>query len=280
MLGLLAFASFDSEVISAVMGITVTDVHHQLGELVNNGILSRSNQRYIVTHALIHTYARRQIQCSTAVAEKLATYYGVLVNKQKANGVEGFALLDAERLHIVATLTACIEHGAFSVCQDLALSTEPYLDIRGHSVERIKTLQTGLSAAIKLNELEMKGRFSHLLGIAYRGVGELDRAIEYHQEALSVFRKIRDLKAEGAVLNNLGNAYGDMGDREQERKYHDQALAVFRDIGDRHSEGDALGNLGIVCWELNDLKRAKEYLVQALTIFRETRDKREPSHIL
>jgi len=47
-------------------------------------------------------------------------------------------------------------------------------------------------------------------------------------------------------LGNLGNAYRDLGQVERAIEYHWQGLAISREIGDRRGEGFHAWNLGLL----------------------------------
>jgi len=44
----------------------------------------------------------------------------------------------------------------------------------------------------------------------------------------------------------FGNAYADLGDVRKAIEFHEQYLSIAREIGDRLGEGNALGNLGLL----------------------------------
>ena len=50
------------------------------------------------------------------------------------------------------------------------------------------------------------------LGIAYAELGEMSRAIEYHEQVLAIDREIGDRRSEAQVLGNLGNADAGLGE--------------------------------------------------------------------
>jgi tetratricopeptide (TPR) repeat protein len=111
------------------------------------------------------------------------------------------------------------------------------------------------------------------LGNAYHDLGQVERAIEYLEQALAIARDIGDRSLEGNQLGNLGNAYKDMGQVKRAIEYLEQALAIAREIGDRSSEGNQLGNLGIAYHALGQVERTIEHLEQALAIARDIGDR-------
>ena len=77
-------------------------------------------------------------------------------------------------------------------------------------------------------------------------------------------------------------AYADLGEVERAIEYHEQALKISRDIQDRQGEGNALGNLGVAYADLGEVERAIEYFEQALrsiVISKTDRERAMPSAI-
>jgi tetratricopeptide (TPR) repeat protein len=111
------------------------------------------------------------------------------------------------------------------------------------------------------------------LGNAYHELEQMERAIEYHEQALAIAREIGDWHGEGDDLGNLGNAYQDLGQLERAAEYHKLALAIHCEIGDRGGEGLDLGNLGHAYYHLGQVKHAIGYYKQALDLAREIGDR-------
>ena len=70
------------------------------------------------------------------------------------------------------------------------------------------------------------------LGLAYRDLGQVEKAIEYYEKALVIAREIGDRRGEGADLGNLGNAYRNLGQVEKAIEYYEQSLMIGREIRD------------------------------------------------
>ncbi len=68
------------------------------------------------------------------------------------------------------------------------------------------------------------------MGLAYRDLGQVEKAIEYYQQALSIDQEIGYRQGEGADLGSLGLAYRDLGQVEKARKYLEEALMIFEAI--------------------------------------------------
>jgi CHAT domain-containing protein/Flp pilus assembly protein TadD len=110
-------------------------------------------------------------------------------------------------------------------------------------------------------------------GIAYKNLGNYQRAIEFHEQYLAIARELGDLRGEGNTLANLGNVYHNLGNYRQAITYHEQSLAIFREIDDRGAEGSVLGNLGLAYDNLGDHRQAVAYHEQSLAISREIKDR-------
>ena len=270
--GLLALASFDREVIAAAL--PEVNARWALGELIRYGLLLRPQERYEISHALIHTYARRRLAAPGEVVERVAGYYTELSEQQSQLGPKGYARLDGERAHIMTVLTRCVEREQWEAGQSLVWGVTNYLHIQGHWLDWVKMLELGLRAVRGLNHRRDEGALLGNLGIAYSDLGQVEQAIAYHQQALDIAREIGDRQSEGNQLGNLGIAYHALGQVKQAIAYHQQALEISREIGDRQNEGFWLGNLGNAYRDLGQVKQAIDYYQQALEISREIGDRR------
>jgi ATP/maltotriose-dependent transcriptional regulator MalT len=114
-----------------------------------------------------------------------------------------------------------------------------------------------------LGSLKTHGAVLGNLGSAYYSLGQVEKAIEYYEDALVVAREIGDRRGEGNHLGNLGSAYYSLGQVEKAIEYHEDALAIAKDIRDRRGEGIRLGNLGNAYYSLGQVEKAIEYYEDA-----------------
>jgi len=154
------------------------------------------------------------------------------------------------------------------------------LDLRLPPRDRIPILEAAAAAAREIGDRRAEGVHLGNLGNAYRALGEVRRAIEYHEQALVISREIGNRRGEGTDLRGLGLAYANLGEARRAIEYHEQALEIDREIGDRRREGADLGNLGNAYSDLGETRRAIEYCEQALTIARQIGDRRAQGAIL
>ncbi|TAD79089.1 MAG: tetratricopeptide repeat protein [Oscillatoriales cyanobacterium] len=86
------------------------------------------------------------------------------------------------------------------------------------------------------------------LGLAYRSLGQYQRAIDLYEQSLAIAREIGDRKGEANSLGNLGNAYYSLGQVQRAIGLHEQSLAIAREIGDRQGAAASLQALAI-CYQ-------------------------------
>jgi tetratricopeptide (TPR) repeat protein len=112
-----------------------------------------------------------------------------------------------------------------------------------------------------------------ILGIAYRNLGDFNKAIEYHAQHLAIAKEVGDRAGEGKAYGNLGNAYQSQGDYAKAIEYHTLHLAIAKEVGDRAGEGRAYANLGIAYDAQGDFNKAIEYHTMDLAIAKEVGDR-------
>jgi tetratricopeptide (TPR) repeat protein len=276
--GTLALAPFAREAVAAALEVSPRETGRALGELVAYGLLMRDDARYQASHALVRTYARRRLAPPAEVIDRLTDYYVVLAEEQSALGLPGYAVLDAERPHLMALLKGCLEREAWDQARALAWAVgnhEGYLDMQGHWTERITALEAGLTAAqASPDGRSDEGAFLGNLGNAHLSKGQTDRAVSYYEQALAIAREVGDRRREGAWLGNLGAVHYSLGQATQAVEYFEGALVIAREMDDRRNEGNFLGNLGLAYSDLGQVARAVEYHEEALAVARKIGDRR------
>lgn len=272
--GVLALEPFESQLVAVALDIEPYKADRSLGELVNYGIMSRPDARYLVVHALLHTYARERLDPAREMLNCLAEYYASFAQEQSKLGLAGYASLDLQRSHILAVQSACLAKSEWEAVRSLTWAINDYLDMQGHWTERAAAVEAGLEAARADGSRHDEAAFLNLLGWTKDALGKTRRAIEFYEQALKISREIGDRRIEGKALGHLGVAYTDLGEARRAVEFHEQALMISREICDFRDEEKALGNLGLAYSELGESRRAIELHEQALKISREIDDRR------
>ena len=272
--GVLAFAPFEQEIVAAALQVTPAAAGHALGELVDYGLLLRSDDSYQATHAFTHSYARVQVTVDTDTIARLALYYAAFAGAESKKGLPGYAVLDRHRAHIVVVQAAALKAERWEAARQITWNVRDYLDLQGYWTDQITIIQAGIDAARAANNRYDEGVFLTSLGLVYAALGEPRRAIELHEQRLVTAREIGDRRAEGNALGNLGLAYSDLGEVRRAIELYEQQLVITREIGDRRGEGNALGNLGPSYATVGEPRRAIDLHERQLVITREIGDRR------
>ncbi len=104
-------------------------------------------------------------------------------------------------------------------------------------------------------------------------MGELQKALNFDNQALPIYRSAGDRDGEARTLMNIGIVYADMSEPQKALGFFSEALPIDRATGDRDSEAKALDNLGNVYQRLGKPQKALGFLNQALTVHRATGDR-------
>ncbi len=272
--GQLALTGFSQSIVSEALKLSAGALRKALRELSGYGLVLRSGERYEVSHALIHTYARERLKADAEVMGRLVAWYTAFAKAESVKGLEGYRQLDEERAHLLRLLDGCMGRREWEAAKGLAWAIEDYLDVQGYSSERIIVNETGLEASRKLDNQQEEGVWLGNLGLACRDLGQVEKAIEYYERALAIAGEIGDRRNEGAWQGNLGIAYRNLGQVEKAIEYYERALAIAGEIGDRRGEGNRLGNLGNAYRNLGQVEKAIEYYERALVIAGEIGDRR------
>jgi tetratricopeptide (TPR) repeat protein len=247
--GLLALAPFEAQVITETLAVEANqgllaavrkifqqksteqqpDFQRAVIELVNYGLLNQSGRRCQVAHVLVHNYARKHLTAPAKALRRLTASYVALAWEQSALGPEGYAVLDANRPHIMKILTECLQWEDWEAAYSLAAAIEDYLDRQGYWSERVIANEVGLITAWQLGRPN-EGAWLSNLGDTYRTMGHARWAIKHFEKALATARQNHDQHSAANSLGNLGLAYRDLGQLDMARQYLEQALTIFEEI--------------------------------------------------
>jgi len=248
-----------------------------------DGLRDQNDTARYSLHDLVRAFAATHLPDPDPAALRHAQHYATVARqaqrlyRTKGRTAEGLALFDRERLHIDTGWVWARAHAdsdpTASLLLDYANATAYIGHLRYHQrTERIPQLEVALTAARRLGRRDAEGWFLGNLGIAYRNLGEVRRAIGLYEQVLTIMREIGDRRGEGTALGNLGSAYADLGEVQRAIGLNEQVLTIMREIGNRAGEGTALGNLGIAYYQLGEVRRAIGFYEQRLEIAREIGD--------
>lgn len=101
------------------------------------------------------------------------------------------------------------------------------------------------------------------------------RGLEYAYEGLHVSRQLGVQETEGAILNEIGVLFRKLGDLNKAMIYHKDALEVFREIDDQMGIAFCFSNIASVNFAMGYYEMALEYAHRSLDIKREFKDENQ-----
>jgi hypothetical protein len=105
----------------------------------------------------------------------------------------------------------------------------------------------------------------------YVGIGQLQQALNFYQQALPIRKEVGDLSGEADTLIGIGTVYYQIGQLQQALNFYQQALPIKREISDRSGEATALYSLAITHRTLNNLPEALRNIQSAIKIVEDIR---------
>src|SRR5216683_2328089 len=120
-----------------------------------------------------------------------------------------------------------------------------------------------------------KDRHSEAIVLGYiancqRKLENLDKALEFAQQALHMKEELGDRDEIGKTHNQLGLIYWERANYPEAIRHLQQAIDTASSVSDKELEGSALNNLGLVFDEQGDYKRSLEQYQRALEFHRST----------
>ena len=273
LVGSLAFAPLAIAPMTVLIECDERRTRKAVNELVNYGLLERQGERYQVSHALIHTYARTKLALNKERLQRLAAYYIEFCQAQNEAGLEGYAHLDKERAHCLRLLAACLANELWREVKALMATIEEYLDRQGHWSERLTAFNIRLTAAHQAGDRRDQRHCLGNLGYTCLRRGELEQALYWSEQSLAIDCDRGNRQGEAVILNNIGDIYRQQGNYEQAQQYLEQSLNIRQELVDRVGEGTTLNNIGLLYWMQGRYEQAQRYYQQALSISREMRHK-------
>jgi CHAT domain-containing protein/Tfp pilus assembly protein PilF len=126
--------------------------------------------------------------------------------------------------------------------------------------------QQALHMKEELGDRDEIGKTHNQLGLIYWERADYPGAIQHLQQAIEIASTLNDKELEGSARNNLGLVFDERGDYKQSLEQYQRALELHRSTHFERGEGDTLGNIGGVYLLLGRFKEALPYYQQALGI--------------
>jgi tetratricopeptide (TPR) repeat protein len=276
LLGFLALAPFEGELVSQILELAERETRQALGELVNYGVLLRQQSLYEVSHPLLYTYARQELLTQNDLAfqhELLARVVQVLVEKFPMVEYATWAQCEALMPHVQACATLLKEHGLVLLeAGNMLIRAGWYLRERGRYIQSAVLLQLGFTFYEQLAD-ETASRMGSLLNnlaLLYEALGRYEEAMPLLQRALAISEhELGPTHPDTASnLNNLALLYEALGKYEEAVLLSQRGLAISeQQLGANHPDTAAsLNNLAMSYQNQGKYEEAGPLLQRALAI--------------
>ena len=118
------------------------------------------------------------------------------------------------------------------------------------------------------------------LGRNYFSLGQMQRALDYHQMSLAGKRQYKDTRYNEAIsLKNIGNTYAGMGQSARALDYNRQAAEIFSSLGNKDAVIRSLILTGDIYLSLSNYDKARESFAEALKISEQSNFRRQSAEI-
>ncbi|MGA9060975.1 MAG: tetratricopeptide repeat protein [Terracidiphilus sp.] len=107
----------------------------------------------------------------------------------------------------------------------------------------------------------------NILGALYYSAGQLQKALEYLNQALPIEQKYSSLLGQATTLTIMGRVYADIGQEDKALGNLNQALPFWRALPSRAGEAETLNSIGKVYNNLGQHDDALKFLNQSLAIW-------------
>jgi tetratricopeptide (TPR) repeat protein len=294
LLGAVPGDTFGGDAAAALGGVPAVEARSLLGTLTDANLLTdAADGRYRFHHALIRLHAREVSEASdsaelreAAVGRLLGWYLATLARAERrlrpyrgelprdaepppaeptdfGGPEDALAWMEAERLNLRAAITAALDRGRAATAWQLADGMWALYLHHGHHAERLSVEETGLAAARRCGDRYAEAKMLNRLGLSLNGLGRLDEAAAYFEDARRLWKQLGEHDREAGSLRRLGILSAAMGDRDAASTAFLTACAVYRELGADRKAALALIDLANVLLTGGRAPDAVTYLEEA-----------------
>lgn len=116
----------------------------------------------------------------------------------------------------------------------------------------------------QLDSDEGRAEVSNALGVAYKSIGEVERARESYQQAATLRRRLGDQRGYATTLRNLANLALVQGEQELAESQLREAQTILEGLGDTAGLADLYNDFGLLAEERGDSEAALAHYQRAL----------------
>ncbi len=141
-----------------------------------------------------------------------------------------------------------------------------FLSRLGHFRAAVDVGEEGVALARQDGDAGLQAYGLTLLGVAFDGLGNLDRSRACHAEAVELYEQAGDLHGVAMSHGNLADSYFFLGDLRAALEHDELSLSLHARIGSASWIAREHTNLGATLLQMGELEGALEHLQEALAM--------------
>lgn len=135
--------------------------------------------------------------------------------------------------------------------------------VNADPVKAIGFTREALVLATEINDKKGMAASYNNLGVAYKGQGALDKALEYYLVSLKLYTELENKDGIATTKNNIGSIYSIKKDFGQAMKYFEESQKLFTELKDPNKVVGSMNNLGNLHSELQLFEQALKFYSEA-----------------
>ena len=138
----------------------------------------------------------------------------------------------------------------------------------------------GITLARHFKDLKTEAAILNEMGVLYRKLGELDKAMLYHKDALVIFKSTNDIMGQAYCFSNIASVNIDMGYYEMALEYANRSLELKKKLGDENQIAYSLRIIASIYHESGRYSEALPYYNQAMDYYERLNNKTEKANVM
>jgi tetratricopeptide (TPR) repeat protein len=161
---------------------------------------------------------------------------------------------------------ATLPPGHLRLTARLRITRGGFLSRVGRFREAVEVGEEGVALARQDRDAALQAYGLTLLGVAFAGLGNLDRSRACHEEAVELYERAGDLHGVAMSHGNLADSYFFLGDLRAALEHDELSLSLHARIGSASWIAREHTNLGATLLQMGELEGALEHLQEALAM--------------
>lgn len=220
-------------------------------------------------HQLLHLFARQELRSAgeeDAAKKAHLDYYLEFTRLHSVRHSTMHEQLETKLTNILLAIEYAHQLKSYESLREFGLllcTKSHFLNMRGYSEVAKELLSKAEQGCMQLQDVRNRAIILGSLGLAYDYDGDVNKAVEYIEEALALAKEVGDQRGEGIWLERLGEIYQFQGQLETSCAYYDQALLLHGIRHDKKHEAIVIGCMGRIHCDRGEFHIAIEMFNQA-----------------